>query len=94
MWQNYSLNCYQFPSPTALLCFYIFTLLNLNSFFYKLIILIGELLYNIVLFFAIHESATGIHVSPPILNPSPTFLPTLSLWVIAEHQLWVLCFMY
>ena len=28
MWQNYSLNCYQFPSPTALLCFYIFTFPN------------------------------------------------------------------
>ena len=25
MWRNYSLNCYQFLSPTAILCFYIFT---------------------------------------------------------------------
>ena len=28
IWQNYRLNYYQFPSPTALLCFYIFTFPN------------------------------------------------------------------
>ena len=28
MWQIYSLNCYPFPSPTAILCFYIFTFPN------------------------------------------------------------------
>ena len=26
--QVYSLNCYQFPGPTAILCFYVFTFLN------------------------------------------------------------------
>ena len=26
---------------------------------------------------------------PPILNPTPTSLPTLSLWVVPEHWLWV-----
>ena len=31
MLQNYSLNCYQFPSPTAILCFYIFTFPSLSS---------------------------------------------------------------
>ena len=44
--------------------------------------------YNIVMAFAIHqyESAT---VSPLILNPLPISLPTLFLWVVPEHQLWV-----
>ena len=31
---------------------------------------------------------------PPILNPPPTSLPTLSLWVVPERLLWVPCFMY
>ena len=31
MWQNYSQNCYQFSSPTAILCFYVFTFPNQES---------------------------------------------------------------
>ena len=30
----------------------------------------------------------------PILNPPPTSLPTLSLWVTPEHGPWVPCFMH
>ena len=35
-----------------------------------------------------------VHVSSPILNPPPPSLPTLSLWLVPEHQIWVPCFMY
>ena len=41
-----------------------------------------------------HESAIDIYVAPSILNPLPISLPTLSLWVIPEHKLWVPCFMH
>ena len=40
-----------------------------------------------------HELTTGIHVYP---HPELTLtsFPTLSLWVVPEHQLWVPCFMH
>ena len=55
-------------------------------FFFFLIV--GQLLYSIVVAFAIHqhESATGAHVPPPASHPPPsTSHPTPSLWVVPEH---------
>ena len=43
--------------------------------------------------FAIHRHEPArVHVS--ILNPSPTSLHTLSLWVVPEHRLSLPCFMH
>ena len=48
----------------------------------------GQLLYSIVVVFAIHrhESATGVLVSPCPEIP-PTSLPIPSLWVVPLHRL-------
>ena len=46
--------------------------------------------------FAIHqyELAIGVTCFPPILKPTSTCLPTLSLLVVPEHWLWVPCLMH
>ena len=42
--------------------------------------------YSIVMDFAIHESAIGTHMSPPLNPLLPTFLPMLSLQIVTEQR--------
>jgi len=42
----------------------------------------------------IHMNQPWVYMCPSILKSPTTSLPTPSLWVVPEHQLWVPCFMY
>ena len=54
-----------------------------------------QLLYNIVVVLPyINMNQPWVYMCPTILNHPPTSLPTQSLWVVPEQQLWVPCFMH
>ena len=70
--------------------------LKLVIFLFKKLILIGGNYFTIWLWFLpyINMNQSQVHMCLPILNPSPTSIPTPSLWVVPEHWLWVPCYIH
>ena len=42
----------------------------------------------------INTNQPQVYMCPPLLNPPPTSIPTLSLGVVPEYRLWVPCVMH
>ena len=81
---------------------------SLFFFFFEMLFLLSVLFKKLIYLFSLEDNyftilwwlspyldmnQPWVYMCPLILNPSPTPLPTLSLWVVWEHQLWVPCFM-
>lgn len=106
LWQSVSciylekITCLLFMVPTSF--HFIFFSKETWSFLkINLFVLIQRINYSIQYHDGFcHRSTWIIHgytfapASPTILNPPPTSLPTLALWVVPEHQIWVPCFMH
>ena len=76
-----------FSSPDSC-CFLVNSFFKINYFNWRVITILQWFLPYI------NMSQPWVHTCPPILNPPPTSLPTPTLWVVPENQLWVPCLMH